>query len=196
MLSLKEQSNKIVWPQFFHYSNLPGHWPMGLHICNFGWNFVYLFYFFRISLGYNSSASLSHRGMIPQRVNLPRVWYPSESISPGPGYDIPVSQSPGDVISLWVNLQRYDILVSQSPRGMISRWVNLPGVWYPGESISRGYDIPVSQSPRGMISRWVNLPLVWYPGESISRGYISYPSKSTTNPPKTWLLGVCFFFKP
>ena len=44
---------------------------------------------------------------------------------------------------------------------------NLPGVWYPGESISLEYDSPVSQSPREMIPRRVNLPGVSLPSESV-----------------------------
>ena len=53
-----------------------------------------------------------------------------------------------------------------TPRGIIPQRVSLPGVLYPGESVSRniipqrvnlpGYHTPASQSPRGIIPRRVN----------------------------------------
>ena len=61
-------------------------------------------------------------------------------------------------------------------RTSLKTW--LPGVWYPGESISLGLDTPVSQSPWGLILWWVNLPRVWYPGESISLGSVTPVSQS------------------
>ena len=44
----------------------------------------------------------------------------------------------------------------KSPRVFILRRVNLPGLSYPGESISPGYHTPQNQSPRGMIPWGVN----------------------------------------
>ena len=43
---------------------------------------------------------------------------------------------------------------------VIKIFLNLPGVSYPGESISPGYHTPASQSPRGIIPRRVNC-LFW-----------------------------------
>ena len=53
------------------------------------------------------------------------------------------------------------------PRGILPRRVDLPGVSYPGESISPEYHTPASQYSQGIMPRRVNLPWVWYPGQSI-----------------------------
>ena len=50
---------------------------------------------------------------------------------------------------------------------ILSPKIWLPGVSYPGESVSPGYHTLASQSPRGIIPLRVNLPGVSYPGESI-----------------------------
>ena len=66
----------------------------------------------------------------------------------------------------WVKI--FSILVKFSLGYSIQIFQNLPGIWYPGESISPGYgmgpsesvsteyDTPASQSPRGIIPRQVN----------------------------------------
>ena len=77
------------------------------------------------------SENLNPQGIIPRRVRLPVVSYPSKSISRG-------------IIPWRVNL----------PQGIIPLRVNLPGVSYPGESIKN----PHKMTPRGMIPRRVNLP--------------------------------------
>ena len=64
------------------------------------------------------SKSIS-RGIIPRQVNLPRLSYPCESISPG-------YHTPTESIKICQNM---------TPRGMIPRRVNLPGVSYPSESL-------------------------------------------------------------
>ena len=61
---------------------------------------------------------------------------------------------------------------------ILSSKIWLPGVWYSGESVSRGYHTQASQSPRSIIPQRVNkksakiwLAGIWYPGKSFSPGY-------------------------
>ena len=109
---------------------------------------------------------MTSKGLIPRWVNLPRVWEPCESISPGS--ENPVSQSPQCLRTLWVNLPRVwkagesispgsENLVSESPQGLRTWWVNLPRVWFPGESISPGAENPMRQSPQGLKPRGINI---------------------------------------
>ena len=66
---------------------------------------------------------LSFRRVIQIVRNLPRVWYPVESIS-----------------------QEYDTPASQSPRGIILRRVNLPGYIIP-----RGVNLPLLLDPEELL---------------------------------------------
>ena len=113
---------RILTSSFFHNSNQPVPLINGL---KYFWFWLRIHWVIRIlspkiwlsgvsypgesvSLGYHTPASQSPRGIIPLRVNLPRVSYPGDSIK-----NLPKHDSPG-----------YDTLASQSPQGIIPRWVS------------------------------------------------------------------------
>ena len=67
---IKETVQQNVQPVFFIIQGCLGHWVMGKNIFDFGYEFAQLFKFFL----------KSPCGIIPQRVSLPRVSYPGESL--------------------------------------------------------------------------------------------------------------------
>ena len=96
------------------------------------------------SPGSDTRVSQSPQDLITGWVNLPRIWYPGESISLGS--DTQVSHSPWGLIPSESISPGSDTRVSHSPWGLI-----------PSESISPGSDTRVSHSPWGLIPWWVNL---------------------------------------
>ena len=67
---IKGSVQQNVQPVFFIIQGCLGHWVMGKNIFDFGYEFAQLFNFFL----------KSPCGIIPQRVILPRVSYPGESL--------------------------------------------------------------------------------------------------------------------
>ena len=147
---LKGQSNEIFDPHFFHHSNLPESLSNGLKCF---WLFL---------------------------LNLPGVWYCTESIIPG-----------------YLTLASHMTFLHRSYlKGQSNKIFNLFFFiiqvclchWVTGSNIfdfgldfvklfnffvktSHGYPTALSQSPWGIIPWGVNLPGVSYPGELITLGY-------------------------
>ena len=114
------------------------------------------------SCSYFKFINLTPRGIRPREVMLWRIYF---------------TVLPRGLIPGWVNLQGSDSPASQSPSSSDTQVSQSPGVWYPGESISRGL-IPGWSISRGLIPGWSiskgsdtqvsQSPGVWFSSKSIS----------------------------
>ena len=105
--------------------------------------------------------------------NLPRVWYPGETISIGVRY-IGESISPGTqtqvIQAFWGLIPGKSIFsesqtpASQSSRSHKTGRVNLPGVVKPVKLISPVSQTPTSQSPQSLRPLWVSFRVRGFSG--------------------------------